>query len=238
MKYHYVYMMFYEDFTRYIGVRSCKESPKEDTKYIGSSKYTPNDKILSKKILGVYETRKQAEEAEIWLHSYYCVSANPNFNNKAMANTKGFNTLGVSPANKGVPMSEKQRKMLSMKAKKRTKGSGNPMYGKKHKKETIEKIRKTNKKRDKIYGNAFKGQKHTEKAKNKMREKSKNKTNEHFKDKTILHLYNINTYESVIGSSYYLYLHSKKLINCNFKVVKRLKKEPNWISRKGWTRIN
>ena len=48
---HYVYQITYNTNKKYIGCRSCKCLPEEDTKYIGSSKHTPNTEIKVKEIL-------------------------------------------------------------------------------------------------------------------------------------------------------------------------------------------
>ena len=49
--YHYTYIITYQDNKQYIGARTSKCEPKDDSKYIGSSKYTPNDSINKKEIL-------------------------------------------------------------------------------------------------------------------------------------------------------------------------------------------
>ena len=98
-KHFYVYYS-YEEFGRgYIGSRGCKCLPEEDFKYYGSFRdknFNPTQKI----ILGVYESRKDAYEAEILLHEFYDVSRNPHFANRSKLTTTGFSTEGV-PINKG-----------------------------------------------------------------------------------------------------------------------------------------
>ena len=54
--YHYTYEITYTNNTKYIGVRSSKCLPENDTKYIGSSKYTPSNKVFSKLMLQVFDT--------------------------------------------------------------------------------------------------------------------------------------------------------------------------------------
>ena len=81
-KHFYVYYS-YEEFGRgYIGSRGCKCLPEDDSKYYGSfhdKTFNPTQKI----ILGVYESRKDAYEAEILLHEFYDVARNPHFANRS-----------------------------------------------------------------------------------------------------------------------------------------------------------
>jgi hypothetical protein len=90
-KYHYTYYS-YEEFGRgYIGVRSCNCKPEEDVKYFGSfsdKSFLPTSKI----ILGIYETREDANKDERILHRSYDVRLNPNFANKHNANDRFCNT--------------------------------------------------------------------------------------------------------------------------------------------------
>ena len=140
-KHFYVYYS-YEEFGRgYIGSRGCKCLPKEDFKYYGSFRdknFNPTQKI----ILGVYESRKDAYEAEILLHEFYDVARNPHFANRSKLTTTGFSTEGVS-INKGRKLSKETKRKLSEIAKKRklseeTKrkisekvgGENHPFYGK------------------------------------------------------------------------------------------------------------
>lgn len=94
--YHYTYEITYTNNTKYIGVRTSKCIPEEDTKYIGSSKYTPNDKIFNKLILRIFPTRKLALEHERYLQQYNNVVKNPLYHNRAIQLSTGFDTTGLT----------------------------------------------------------------------------------------------------------------------------------------------
>lgn len=140
-KHFYVYYS-YEEFGRgYIGSRGCKCLPEEDFKYYGSfsdKNFNPTQKI----ILGVYESRKDAYEAEILLHEFYDVARNPHFANRSKLTTTGFTVEGF-PLGKGRKLSEETKRKLSEIAKKRklseetkrkisekVRGENHPFYGK------------------------------------------------------------------------------------------------------------
>jgi hypothetical protein len=97
----------YEPFGRgYIGYRQCTCLPEEDV-YFGSftdSNFHPTEKI----ILSTYETKEEALEDEVKLHSFYQVDKNPHFANKAKQTSSRFSFC-----------SNGERK-----------GKGNPTYGK------------------------------------------------------------------------------------------------------------
>ena len=65
---HYVYQLSIPSGEYYIGVRSCWATPQEDTAYLGSgswpTKMAKTKTKLNKKIIGIFETRQQAEIAE------------------------------------------------------------------------------------------------------------------------------------------------------------------------------
>lgn len=87
-RWHYVYYSYEEWGRGYIGKRSSKVPPSQDS-YMGSFKdktFRPVHKI----ILAVFETSKQALEAEIALHSFYKVDENPHFANQARQTSSGF----------------------------------------------------------------------------------------------------------------------------------------------------
>ena len=159
-KHFYVYYS-YEEFGRgYIGSRGCKCLPKEDFKYYGSFRdknFNPTQKI----ILGVYESRKDAYEAEILLHEFYDVARNPHFANRCKALTTGFTVEGV-PINKGIKKSDEFRKLISESNKRRIvsdetrKKLSDNQKGRKHSEETKRKV-----------GAASKGRQHTEEYKKK-----------------------------------------------------------------------
>lgn len=94
--YNYTYIITYTDDKQYIGVRTSKCLPELDTKYLGSSKHTPNELFKSKQILNTFNTRKEAVADEIRLHNLYSVSTSENFYNKAKQTSIGFDTLGVA----------------------------------------------------------------------------------------------------------------------------------------------
>lgn len=93
--FHYTYKIHYSDGKYYIGARSCKCKPEEDTKYIGSSKYTPNHLLVKKEILQVFQTRKEALEHEVYLHNLYDVAVNEQFYNRAKQTNTSFDVTGT-----------------------------------------------------------------------------------------------------------------------------------------------
>lgn len=95
-KYHYVYEIVYTDNKRYIGARTSSVPPEEDTSYIGSSKYTPNNNILQKSILGVFPRRDEALAFEIYLHDKFNVHISDMYYNKAKQTSTGFSTAGIT----------------------------------------------------------------------------------------------------------------------------------------------
>ena len=105
-KYHYVYKSFEEEGREYIGCRTCKCLPEEDTKYFGSFR----DKSFNpagKTILFVCETRKEVLEIEVELHDFFDVAVNPKFANQAKQTSTGFDRVGV-------PWTEEQKKKKSV----------------------------------------------------------------------------------------------------------------------------
>lgn len=114
---HYTYIIKHKySKMKYIGVRSCKCLPIEDTSYWGSSKHLPLDVSLThkKRVLATFKTRTEALLHEIFLHKKYQVASNPEFYNKANQTAVGFDTSGTS-----VP--EKLREQISRKLKGRKK---------------------------------------------------------------------------------------------------------------------
>ena len=89
-EYYYTYYSYEEWGRGYFGSRTCKCLPKEDVKYLGSSKdktFNPKYKIILK---SDYLTREEAYVDEIILHNYYDVANNPHFANKAKQTSTGF----------------------------------------------------------------------------------------------------------------------------------------------------
>lgn len=106
---------------KYIGVRSCKCLPIEDTSYWGSSKHLPLDVRLThkKRVLAVFKTREEALLHEIFLHEKYQVASNLEFYNKANQTVVGFDTSGTS-----VPEKLKQQISKKLKGRKKHPGHG------------------------------------------------------------------------------------------------------------------
>lgn len=135
-RYYYVYYSYEEWGRGYIGRRGCNCLPEEDTEYFGSftdKTFKPTQKI----ILQVFDTLKDAAEAEFILHSFYKVDVNPHFANKARATSKKFYFNHA-----GRTLSEDHKRKIKEKLIGTRSGVNNPFYGKKHDKETIEKIRR------------------------------------------------------------------------------------------------
>jgi len=182
---HYVYYS-YEPWKRgYIGVRSCKCKPEEDTTYFGSYKdksFNPTEKI----ILITFKTREEALDAEVALHAFFEVNINAHFANRSKQLTRKFSTAGCegpwknkkqSPehvrkhaeALKGRSLSEETKRKIGLKSKGNKHRAGHSLTeeqkdhlrevntGRKHSEQTIEKIRQ-----------AKTGKKHSEEAKIKM----------------------------------------------------------------------
>jgi hypothetical protein len=93
---HYTYRITFKDGRQYIGVRSCKCEPENDTKYIGSSEYTKKLEIAKKEILGIFFSRQEAVANEIALHELYDVARSDLYLNRAKQTSTKFDTSGVS----------------------------------------------------------------------------------------------------------------------------------------------
>lgn len=93
---HYTYRIHYSNGKSYIGVRSCKHSIEDDESYVGSSKHTPNDLVISKEILGQFETREEAVKHEIHLHNEFNVATSNLFFNRSNQTSSKFDTSGVA----------------------------------------------------------------------------------------------------------------------------------------------
>ena len=122
-KFHYVYYSYEEWGRGYIGKRTCKCLPEEDSGYMGSFSdptFKPNRKI----ILGVFASSREALAAEITLHEAFDVSRNPHFANRAKQTSEWFNTEGVAKSeehkekirqsNLGKKRSEESRRRMSL----------------------------------------------------------------------------------------------------------------------------
>jgi hypothetical protein len=87
-KWHYVYYSYEEWGRGYIGKRSSKVLPEVDP-YMGSftdKTFHPTEKI----VLAVFDTEKEALQAEILLHNFYQVDRNPHFANRSRQTSTGF----------------------------------------------------------------------------------------------------------------------------------------------------
>jgi group I intron endonuclease len=124
---HYVYYSYEELGRGYIGSRTCKCDPQDDS-YFGS--YTDKTfKPIKKIILAICESKQQRYELEYMYQKIYNVVENPHFVNKSFQTTTGFSRLGL-------PNSPESRKKMSESRRNRPSG----MKGKKHSDETKKRI--------------------------------------------------------------------------------------------------
>jgi hypothetical protein len=138
---HYVYYSYEEWGPGYLGCRSCKCDPEEDTAYFGSFSDT-NFKPTQKIVLKTFETRKEALEAEVLLHSFFNVAKNPHFANRAKQTSTGFDTTGRTFA----LTEETKQQMSNAKTGENhplfgKTGENNPNFGRKHSDEAIQRMR-------------------------------------------------------------------------------------------------
>lgn len=116
-KYHYVYYSYELEGRGYIGKRSCKCTPEQDSEYFGSfsdKTFKPDRKM----ILATFASSEEALQAEIRLHNFYDVAANPHFANRAKQSSKFFNTEGAPKSSE-----HKEKIRLSNLGRKRTEES-------------------------------------------------------------------------------------------------------------------
>ena len=114
---HYVYYSYEEWGRGYIGVRSCSCTPDKDS-YLGSYRdktFKPNQKI----VLMEFESRKEAEQAEMSLHEFFSVVKNPHFANQVKNTLNGFSRAGAKNS-----FEHRQKTRLA------NLGERNPNYGK------------------------------------------------------------------------------------------------------------
>lgn len=106
-EWHYTYYSYEEWGRGYIGRRTSRMEPELDP-YLGSftdETFAPTQKI----ILAIFDTKKEAIEAEIALHAFFQVDANPHFANKAKQTSTGFSCDRGCPG----PRSEEHKQALS-----------------------------------------------------------------------------------------------------------------------------
>jgi len=152
VKTNYVYYSYEEWGRGYIGVKF--NSDPETDGYYG----TYYDKAFSptqKTVLGCFETKEEALEAEVILHRFFQVDRNPDFANQSrQASTKFFYDSS------GRKHSEETKRKIGESNKRAMLGVTGPdhnRWGKKHSAETKEKIRQK-----------ALGRKHTEETKKKL----------------------------------------------------------------------
>ena len=147
MKYHYTYRITnIKDCMYYYGVHSCNCLPKEDigVKYFSSSKkefikhQKENPQCYKYKIIKIFNTRKEANKHEQFLHKKFNVRVHEKFYNKWNANDK-FDPATLAIGNKH---NKGRKHSAEVNAKKASPGDKNGMYGKKHSPERIELISK------------------------------------------------------------------------------------------------
>lgn len=190
MKSHYTYLLTDQvNSMFYFGVRSCVGEPRDD-KYMGSSKYV--NKAMSdgvkfyKAISGIYQTREEANKAEVdFLHSIDCANSE-DWHNKCNSHNamsvscldgkRGSGKVKLKGSNRTdaqknagigrVGLSGEDRTNLQKAADERQRsliGVLSPTYGLKHSDEAKQAISKANKGKQHTLG--FK---HSEEAKAKM----------------------------------------------------------------------
>ncbi len=108
---HYTYLLINQKSgMKYIGVRSCKCDIEKDP-YMGSSyAMTDEDKEqCDKVVLGVFDTRIEANQYEVALHKKFDVARNPEYWNLANATEIGYDVTQYVPTKE---MREKTSKRL------------------------------------------------------------------------------------------------------------------------------
>lgn len=95
---HYTYEIEFENGMKYLGVRSCKVLPEEDTSYLGSSKVIPPALYVTcvKTILGVFPSRVLALQDEIRRHEELDIALNPEYYNQVKQTAVGFDQSGTT----------------------------------------------------------------------------------------------------------------------------------------------
>jgi hypothetical protein len=151
-KYHYVYRITNKELNKhYYGVRSSKVEPKLDLgiKYFSSSRDKDfmneqkiNNSIFKYKVIKTFETREEAINLEIKLHSKFDVGINKSFYNRSKQTSNKFDTSGLKNTEeqrvknslrfKGTKLSEEHKNKIRQ-----------SLLGRKHTEETKEKMSKS-----------------------------------------------------------------------------------------------
>jgi hypothetical protein len=196
---NYVYYSYEEYGRGYIGSRGCKCSIEEDLEYLGTysdKSFYPTKKI----ILGTFETRKEAYEAEILLHNFFNVDINPHFANKCKATSSGF-TCPKKFSDKEIENRLKQQKYDAIKKWRKNNREKNKEHKKKYAEKNKEKIKEyqkewriKNKEKKREYAKNY-----YLKNKDHLKEKSKEQWNNRENKKE----YNKNYYKKYKDIGYY-----------------------------------
>ena len=147
MKYHYVYLLTLHRGKSYIGGRSCKCRPENDS-YYGSSVFFDGSDVYDKEILKTFTKRKTAMAYEVWLHKCYDVSKNKYFANRARQTSTLFHCdrTGQTWKNKPGFMAGESNNFFGKKHSEKTKRHLSKTHtGKKHSEETCKKMAETRK---------------------------------------------------------------------------------------------
>lgn len=110
MKWFYVYYSYEEWGRGYIGRRECVCHPEEDVNYFGSFKdksFQPCNKI----VLQIFNSREDAIQAEIDLHTFFSVDSDPHFANRSKQTSTRFSG-GTKGRRWYRNMEEKKQKMF------------------------------------------------------------------------------------------------------------------------------
>ena len=154
---HYVYRITNTKLNKhYYGTRTSKKNtPEEDLgKYYFSSASNKefikdqkeNSENYKYKIIKKFRTRKEAIELEIKLHNKFNVGINESFYNRSKQTSKRFDRTGLRPWNFNkinIYTKDTLNKISKNKKLWHSKNEHKPMFGKKHKKETINNMKES-----------------------------------------------------------------------------------------------
>lgn len=81
---HYTYLITFPDGMQYVGMHTSQNEPHLDVCYLGSGSHLPTDrnwKSCTKEILGVYNTREEAFQAEAeYIQKFDCIASDAYYN--------------------------------------------------------------------------------------------------------------------------------------------------------------